>query len=215
MSTDPSMPMAPIRMLVVDDHPALCEGLALLLAPEGITVCADARTAADALAQAVTSRPDVALVDLSLGGDDGLTLVADLHARGLPILVYSMHEDARHVEGAFAAGALGYVTKRELHRVLVEAIRLVAAGGRFVSPNAALALAEHHIEPATHDNERLLSDQERQVYHLLGQGESTQAIAEVMSISPRTVESYYARIQDKLELTGMHALRRHAITHSR
>jgi DNA-binding NarL/FixJ family response regulator len=203
----------PIRILLVDDHPAMSEGLALLLAPEGIAVCATASKSADALAHAGAFRPDLSLVDLSLGGEDGLALVAALHSRNVSILVYSMHEDARHVEGAFAAGALGYVTKRELHRVLVDAIREVAAGHRFISPNAALALAEHAGSP--HDADRELSDQERQVYQLLGQGEGTKEIADAMCISARTVESYYARIQDKLGLSGMRELRHHAISHNR
>jgi DNA-binding NarL/FixJ family response regulator len=215
MSIEPRDTEGPIRILLVDDHPAIREGLALLLAPEGISVCADASTTAHALVCADSLRPDVALIDLSLGGEDGLALVAALHARGMRLLVYSMYDDVKHVKDAFAAGALGYVTKRELHRVLVDAIRAVATGGRFVSPNAALVLAEQPIEPPAQDIDRLLSDQERQVYHLLGQGEGTQKIADAMAISPRTVESYYARIQDKLHLTGMHALRRHAIAHER
>jgi len=212
MSINPPAGEQSIRILLVDDHPAVREGLTLLLAPEGIAVCAAASTAAAALTHAETSCPDLALVDLSLGSEDGLVLVADLHARAMPILVYSMHEDARHIEGAFTAGALGYVSKREMHRVLVDAIRKVAAGRRFVSPNAAVALAEHIVDSPAHNIDRELSDQERQVYQLIGQGEGTHAIADVMCISARTVESYYARIQEKLGLTGMRELRRHAIT---
>lgn len=202
-------------MLLVDDHPAIREGLALLLAPEGITVCADASTSADALAYADTLHPDVALIDLSLGGEDGLALITELHARGMRLLVYSMHEDVGHVKGAFAAGAQGYVTKRELHQVLVDAIREVAAGGRFISPNAALALAGQPDELTIQEINRLLSDQECQVYRLIGQGDDIRMIAHTMSISPRTVESYCTRIQDKLSLAGMRALRHHAITYTR
>jgi len=184
-----------------------------LLAPEGITVCAEASGRAGALAHVEDRRPDLALVDLSLAGENGLAVVADLHARAVPSLVYSMHEDGRHVEGALAAGALGYVAKREIHRVLVQAIREVAAGRRFLSPMAAVALAEHLAGPRAYNVDRDLSKQERQVYHLLGQGEGTIEIAAALRISTRTVESYYARIQDKLGLRGMHELRRHAISH--
>jgi DNA-binding NarL/FixJ family response regulator len=207
--------LPPIRILVVDDHPTVRQGLALLLAPEGIEVCAEAGGRADALAHVENCRPDVAIVDLSLHGEDGLALVADLHARALPSLVYSMHEDGRRVERAFAAGAFGYVTKREISRVLVQAIREVAAGRRFVSPTAALALAEHLARPHACNVDRELSEQEQHVYHLLGQGEGTLEIAAALGISTRTVDSYYARIQAKLNLHGMHDLRRHAINHFR
>ena len=126
-----------IRFLLVDDHPAVREGLALLLALEGINVCSEAGGLAEAQAQADKSCPNLAIVDLSLDGEDGLTLIAHLRRSDIPVLVYSMHCDARRVEQALAAGAFGYVTKRMLHGVLVEGIREVAAGRRFVSPDAA------------------------------------------------------------------------------
>ncbi len=202
---------ARVRVLLVDDHPAVREGLALLLAPDGIEVVAEAGAHAEALARVKERRPDLAIVDLSLDTEDGAALIADLRAREVPALVYSMHKDPRHVQGAFAAGALGYVTKSELHDVLAEAVRQVAAGRRFVSPIAAVALAQHasrsHAERGTSD----LSQQERQVYQLLGNGEGTYEIAAALKISTRTVESYYARIIVKLGLNGMYELRHHAI----
>ncbi len=204
-----------IEVLLVDDHPAVRHGLALLLAPDGIHVCGEASGRGEALAELRTCRPDVALVDLSLGGEDGTAVVAELHALGISPLVYSMYEDARHIEGAFAAGALGYVTKREIHRVLVHAIREIAAGHRFVSPNAAIALAENAADAIARGPDRGLSEQEREVYRLLGIGEGTVEIAAALGISARTVESYFARIMDKLGVDGMHDLRRHAIAHFR
>jgi len=205
---------ARIRVLLVDDHPAVREGLALLLAPDGIEVVAEASARAEALARVKERRPDLAIVDLSLDTEDGTALIADLRARDVPALAYSMHKDARHVEGAFAAGALGYVTKRELHDVLVQAIRQVAAGRQFVSPIAAVALAQRatrsHAEPGV----RGLSQQEREVYQLLGTGEGTYEIAAALKISTRTVESYYARMLVKLGLNGMYELRHHAINHA-
>jgi DNA-binding NarL/FixJ family response regulator len=153
----------------------------------------------------------LAIVDLSLNGEDGLALIADLHQRRIPVLVYYMHNDAPHVQSAFAAGALGYVTKLELDRVLMEAIRDVAAGRRFVSPEAAIALAQDLTPPS--DAFTRLSVQEREVYEMLGRGESTAEIATAMQVSNRTVESYCERILVKLSLNGMHELRRHAIEH--
>ncbi len=211
MDSDDLTASPPIRVLLVDDHPAVRQGLTLLLAPEGIDVCAEAGGRADALARVEERRPDLAIVDLSLDGEDGLALIADLHERDVAVLVYSMHNDARRVGSAFAAGALGYVTKREFHRVLVQAIREVAAGRRFVSPGAAAALAESLTASPADDAVRNLSAHERKVYELLGQGEGTFEIAAALHISNHTVESYYARILVKLNLNGMYELRRHAI----
>jgi two-component system, NarL family, invasion response regulator UvrY len=201
-----------LRVLLVDDHPAVRQGLALLLAPEGIEACAEAGGRAAALAHLQKRRPDLAIVDLSLDGEDGLALIADLRQRAVPVLVYSMHNDARHVGSAIAAGALGYVTKRELHDVLVQAIREVAGGRGFVSPAAATALAESVTESSGAGVEKL-SPHERHVYELLGRGADTFDIAASLGITNHTVESYYSRILIKLDRNGMHELRRHAIAH--
>ncbi len=210
-------PNAPerIRVLLVDDHPAVREGLALLLAAEGIVVSAEAAGRVEALAHVEKRRPGVAIVDLSLDGEDGVTLIADLRQRGIAVLVYSMHNDARHVEQAFAGGALGYVTKREFHGVLVQAIREVAAGRRFVSPSAAAALAEGITGSFANGGVEKLSPHERKVFDLLGHGADTFEIAAALGISNHTVESYYSRILMKLGLNRMHELRRHAIAHLR
>ncbi|MGD0223335.1 MAG: response regulator transcription factor [Terriglobia bacterium] len=204
-----------LRILLVDDHPAVREGLALLLAPEGMEVCAEAAGRQEALARLQKCHPDLAIVDLSLEREDGTALIADLHKREVPVLVYSMHNDAPHVEGAFAAGALGYVTKREFHEVLVQAVREVAASRRFVSPHAASALAESHTGAQRDDAVAKLSPHEREVYQLLGQGEGLLEISAALNVSAHTVESYYSRIQVKLRLNGMYELRRHAIEYVR
>ena len=213
MDTEKSNSSTPLRILIVDDHPAVRQGLGLLLETEGITVCAEAGACAEALVRASDHQPDVVLVDLSLGDEDGFALLSDLRERGLPCLVYSMHEDGRRVANAFAAGALGYVTKREVHGVLAEAIREVAAGRSFVSPRAAVALAKQAVSGQADSTYEELSYQEKQVYRFLGEGETTKQIAAAMNISTRTVESYYARILVKLHLAGMRELRHHAINY--
>lgn len=205
--------IASIQVLLVDDHPAVRQGLGLLLATENIRICAEAGERDEALGYLKETRPAIAIVDLSLGGESGVPLVSDLHAQDVPVLVYSMHEDPHHIKEAFAAGALGYVTKREQHDVLVQAIRDVAMGHRFVSPKAAIAMADHAAGELSQGVERNLSEQEKQVYRLIGQGEGTIEIAAAMRISTRTVESYYARILEKLDIDGMRNLRRHAISH--
>ncbi len=206
---------AAVRVLLVDGHPAVRQGLALLLSPEGIEVCAEAANRREAITAVDARRPDLAIVDLSLDGEDGAALVADLKARDVPALVYSMHKDARHVEGAYSAGALGYVTKREPPGVLVLGIREVAAGRRFVSPVAGVALAERVQQASVEDAVARLSRQEREVYRLIGQGEGTYEIAASLKISTHTVEAYYTRILGKLDLNGMYELRHHAIAHAR
>lgn len=213
MKTDRQKNNRAISVLIVDDHPAVRQGLGLLLEPEGITVCAEADSRAGAAAACRQHRPDVVLVDLSLGDEDGAVLLAELRDMGLPSLVYSMHEDGLHVKQAFAAGAQGYVTKREVHRVLVQAMREVADGRRFISPRAAVALAEQVTDDPADTILGELSHQEQEVYRLLGIGETTKQIAAAMKISTRTVESYSDRILVKLGLDGMHELRRHAISH--
>lgn len=211
MDDAPSPNPMSIRIVIADDHPAVCQGLKLLLHPEGITVCAQAGGRVEALAQVTAHRPDLVLVDLSLGDDNGIALVEDLRRLAVPSLVYSMHDDARHVESALAAGAKGYVTKREVHRLLVQAIRETAAGRRFVSPRAALALADRVAMEPSDTLRTELSGQEQNVYRLLGRGEGTSRIAQTLKISARTVESYYSRILVKLGLETMRELRRHAI----
>jgi DNA-binding NarL/FixJ family response regulator len=200
-------PEASIRILLVDDHPAVRQGVAVLLAPEGIEVCAEAENRADALGDISHLHPDLAVVDLSLDGEDGFRLIAELVALGVRTLVYSMHEDARRVSAAFAAGALGYVTKREFHGVLVQAIREVAAGRRFVSPKAGAGLVE---APAS-GSVRRVSPREDHVYRLLGEGLNVAEIAARLEISGHTAETYFSRLRNKLNLKTMHELRLHAI----
>jgi len=203
----------PIRVLLIDDHPAVRQGLALLLNAEGISVCAEADGRDEAVAHVKAQRPDLAIVDLSLDGEDGLGVISELQRHRVPALVYSMHHDALHVGGAFAAGALGYVTKREFDEVLLQGIREIAAGRRFASPKAAAALAENLAAAPSADGVGKLSAKERKVYELLGQGEGTFEIAAALRVSTHTVESYYERIKLKLGLNGMQELRRRAIEH--
>jgi DNA-binding NarL/FixJ family response regulator len=204
-----------IHVLLVDDHPAVRQGLALLLAREDITVCAEAEDCAHALLSADQATPHVALVDLSLGPESGLDLIGDLEARGIPVLVYSMHEDGEHVQHALAAGARGYVTKREMHRVLTDAIREVAAGREYLGPRAAASLAAQLARAGRRAALREPSGREREVYRLLGEGVTTSEIATAMNVSIRTVESYCARLMEKLGVDGMKPLRRDAIRHWR
>jgi len=209
------MPEDPIHILIVDDHPAVRQGVAVLLAPDGIEVCAEAERPDEALQRLGECHPDVALVDLSLDGEDGTPLIAQLCARGVKVLVYSMYHDARRVSAAFAAGALGYVTKREFHNILVDGIRAVAAGRRYASPKAGAALAESAAGIPTPASARPLSPKEAEVYLALGHGMDADEIAAALGIGESTVQTYFDRLLVKLNLKGMHELRRRAIGASR
>lgn len=206
----PSLSQTPC-ILVVDDHAAVRQGLKLWLADEGLHVCAEAENAAQAMSLALADPPSLALVDLSLGDDSGLGLIAELAGSGVPVVVYSMHEAAWHVERAFAAGAGGYVTKRDAADVLALAIREVLAGRRYVSPRAGASLADQLAHHQQTGGPAALSRREQQVLDHLGRGDTPADTAAALGVSARTVESYCARIIAKLGLNGMAELRRHAI----
>uniref|UniRef100_I2Q6W3 Response regulator containing a CheY-like receiver domain and an HTH DNA-binding domain n=1 Tax=Desulfovibrio sp. U5L TaxID=596152 RepID=I2Q6W3_9BACT len=199
------------RLFLADDHPAVREGLTLRLLQEGFVVCGEAENRATLLAGIDASRADIALVDLTLCGENGLDLITELDARGIPVLVYSMHEDAETVRLALARGAGGYVAKRETSAVLVDGVRAVLAGRRYLSPRVAAALkASPALAPAA-GQAAALSERERQILERLSQGEGNTEIASALGVSVRTVESYHARILVKLDLDGMKALRKYAI----
>lgn len=131
-----------LLILLVDDHPAVRRGLALVLEAESLGRCLEAACCADALAIARRESPDLALVDLSLKDEDSLALVSDLRALGTPVLVCSLHEDPAHVKQALAAGARGYITKPEAPLGIARAVRAVLDGWLLVSPQATEGLDE-------------------------------------------------------------------------
>lgn len=197
------------RIFLADDHPAVREGLTLRLLQEGFVVCGEAENRATLLETIDASRADIALVDLTLCGENGLDLIGELRARDIPVLVYSMHEDAETVRMALDRGARGYVAKRETSVELMAGVRRVLAGQRYLSPRVAAALAACPQPPAAQAG--ALSDRERQTLDLLSRGEGNAEIAAALGVSVRTVESYYSRILTKLDLEGMKALRKYAI----
>jgi len=196
-----------IRVFLADDHPAVRQGLSLLMAQEDIVVCAEAETCAETLAGIDTAGADVAVLDLSLGEESGLDLISELIDRGVPVLIYSMHEDPGLVEQCFQRGASGYVSKRDEAFALPRAIRDVQSGNRHISPRIAQLLASRLLKPAVLP----LSAREMQIMTMLGQGDSNKDIAAELGLSVRTVESYFARIMEKIGLEGMKELRKHAI----
>jgi len=199
------------RILLIDDHPAVRQGVKLLLEQEDYLVRGEAGSSAEMLERIVSSQADLALLDISLGEENGLECIAELRRHGIAVLVYSMHEDAATIDKAFAAGANGYVSKREQPEVLLAAVSGVLAGNRHISPRSAQSLANRVLSSPDAEREMLLSEREKQILFRIGQGESNAEIAAALAIGVRTVETYYTRMIDKQGLDGMKALRRYAI----
>jgi DNA-binding NarL/FixJ family response regulator len=201
------------RVLLVDDHPAVRQGVAMLLTARRHVIAGEAENRRQALARLQSSDIDLVLLDLSLDQGSGFDLLIDLEEFNIPALVYSMHEDPETIERTLQRGAMGYVTKREKPKVLLEAVAGVMAGGRFLSPRAAQSLAEGGRAFAPTDSEQGLSERESQILARLGRGETRLEIAAAMGISTRTVETYCERMIHKLKLSDMNALRKYAISH--
>jgi DNA-binding NarL/FixJ family response regulator len=197
---------APEKTLVflVDDHPLVRAGLAYLLQTGGFSLAGQAGCSEETLAHPALQEHPLVIVDLSLGEESGIGLIKQLRARGLDVLVYSMHEGSNVIRQALAAGASGYVTKREAAQSLFDALRSVLAGSRYLSPRVEAALQERTPLDG-------LSGQQQQIYRLFGRGFTNDEIASQLNISVRTLESYCVRIMDKLGFKGIKELRRQAI----
>jgi DNA-binding NarL/FixJ family response regulator len=194
------------RVLVVDDHPMFREHLSLLLNRDlGMEVCGEADNIKDAAALIASTAPDIAIVDITLRGSSGLELVKNLRAQGseLPVLILSMHEEELYAERALRAGARGYVSKNEVSTTVVKAIRRVLSGEIYVSR----AINAKLLDRLTQKRPSLditgiakLADREIEVFQLLGKGRSTPEIAAQLNLGESTVETYRARIKEKLQL---------------
>ncbi len=205
------------KILIVDDHPLMRKGLALALNAEiDLTVCGQVANAEEALGALEELDPDLAIVDISLPGMSGLELIKHMQALRPEIrtLVVSRHDEALYAERAIRAGARGYVMKLEAGERIVKAVRRVLAGGIYVSEEInerlLLGLAAGRQELAQSPLE-VLSDRELEVFELTGRGLGTREIAERLHLSVKTVESYRARIKDKLSLKTAAELMQHAV----
>ncbi len=207
---------APVRILVVDDHPIVRLGIRQMIAVEPrLTICGEADSANAAL-ELARSKPDLAVVDLSLEDGSGLELIRSLReaAPEMRVLVLSMHDEALFAERALRAGARGYVMKQEAIDSLVYAIKEVLAGRLFVSKRMSQQLLERLGHDATVVAGRLgnLTDRELEVFELIGRGLSTAAIAERLGVSVKTIETYRSNIRTKLDLKDATDLIRFAAT---
>jgi DNA-binding NarL/FixJ family response regulator len=207
----------PVTFLVVDDHPIFRQGLvALIRSNERYRVCAEAGTAAESLAALEKGVPDIALIDISLVGQNGLDLVKTLKAAHpeVIVLIISMHDEVVYAERALKAGARGYVMKQEAASVMLDAIETVLSGKIYVSAVMRDRLLEtmftRREETETPSVERL-SDRELQVLELIGQGYGAAEMAKVMNLSVKTVNAYRDHIKEKLRIDAAGDLRRFAV----
>lgn len=196
-----------IRVFLVDDHPLVRHALRDALRREpGIKVCGEADDRDTALKGIADAHPDLAIVDLRLRTSDGLDLIRDLRSRHPKVLslVLSMQDESITAERAVRAGARGYVSKQEPPQKIMEAVRKVLDGEIYWSERAAAQVASRIASPDTTNSSRSVSDRlserELQVFEMIGLGRSTNQIADSLHIDISTVETYRARIKDKLEL---------------
>jgi DNA-binding NarL/FixJ family response regulator len=204
------------RILIVDDHPMMREGLAQLIEHEpDLRAESQADSAAQALQIIATSPPDLLLLDISLPDKNGLELIKDIQSMHptLPILVVSMHDELLYAERVLRAGGRGYIMKQEGGKKLMLAIRQVLSGRIYVSEKISAKILESYSGHNVNSQSPLetLSDREFEVFQLLGQGQGTRQIAKHLHISIKTVEVHRANIRKKLRLSSGGELVRYAI----
>ena len=204
------------RILIVDDHPMMRQGLAQLINSEpDLAVVCEANDASQALGLVSREKLELALVDISLPGRNGLELIKDIHALApdVLILVVSMHDEALYAERALRAGGRGYIMKQEGGKKLMDAIRQVLDGKIYVSEKMSARILEIFSGRRTEMTSPMekLTDREFEVFQLIGQGKGTRDIAAHLHISVKTVEVHRANIKQKLDLKSATDLVHHAV----
>lgn len=204
-----------IRVLLADDHSIVRAGLCRIVEESGdMTVVAEAADGKNAILKARDTNPDVAVIDISMPEFDGLEVTARLRDEKpeLPVIILTMHEEGQYVVRAIEAGAMGYITKKSAPEKLVNAIRKVLAGQRYLSPEATESLALRVARGAKGQSPLdSLSNRELQVLKRLAQGNTNREIAAVYNISIKTVDTYRLRLLKKLNLRNNADISRFAI----
>lgn len=215
MSAKPKTPAK--RILIVDDHPMMRNGLAQLIGNEpDLKVCAEADTAGQAIDFVAKQKFDLVLLDISLPDKNGLELIKDFHALQpeMPVLVVSMHDEMIYAERVLRAGGRGYIMKQAGGQKFLTAIRQVLTGQIYVSENMSARILEIFSGRQPHNAGspvRKLSDREFEVFQLIGQGVATRIIAEQLHLSVKTVEVHRANIKEKLGVKTATDLVRYAV----
>ncbi|HWD20773.1 MAG TPA: response regulator transcription factor [Verrucomicrobiae bacterium] len=207
------------RILIVDDHPLFREGLSQMIERNAEwKVCGEASDAAEAHRLVRELQPDLVIIDISLGASSGIDLIKSLKAQDddLPILVISMHDETLFAERAMRAKAMGYVMKHEPAKTVQAAIAKVLSGNIYLSEKMSSAMLSKFMlgkedEPGSAIES--LSDRELEVFRMLGQGKGTRQIAKELNLSIATINSFRARIKEKLSLKSSSELVLHAMRH--
>lgn len=211
------MPAKPTRLFIVDDHPLVRDGLALLLGTErDLVICGSAASAQETLKQLDKAHPDLMILDLTL--QDGLAfdlikIIKERHPK-IRMLVVSAFEERLYAERALRCGAQGYVNKRECEATLLQAIRTVLSGQRHVSEEVLQRLVNQAldgVQPDSDDVASLLTERELEIFRLIGQGITTGDIAKQLHLSPHTVDSHREKMRHKLGVKNGHELRQQAM----
>lgn len=205
-------PPPPVRLLLVDDHPMVREGLrARLAAAPHIEVVGEAGGATEAIERVVTCRPTLVLMDVGLKGHTGIELAATLLERepALKVLMFSMYDNPEYVQRALQAGAQGYVLKDAPATEVLAAIDTVVGGGTYLSAAVSKRLFRGQAPRP------MLSPRESEILSALGRGESSKQIAKALGLSVRTVEAHRQNIKRKLEIDGQAELIKYAVEHAR
>jgi DNA-binding NarL/FixJ family response regulator len=205
---NPEAKPAAVRVLIVDDHPVVREGLAMHLAVQpDLEVCGEAEDVPGALALVASTQPNLAIIDILLKDGNGLELIRRIKDRhdAVRILVWSMYPESLYAERALRAGAQGYLNKGQATHHVLEAIRAILHGRVYVSGELADQLLHRALGKKLEERSPIdsLSDRELEAFQLVGEGMTTESIAEKMHVSPKTVETFRARIKEKLGLTNM------------
>jgi DNA-binding NarL/FixJ family response regulator len=204
------------RILVVDDHPLVREWLTNLIdQTSDLTVCGEAEDAKGALEAISRTRPDLAIIDLSLGGESGIDLIRAIHEQfpDVTMIVLSMHDERVYGERSIRAGARGYIMKRESSTKVVEAIQQVLQGSTYLSKELTELFAQKFVSGSEGSGSpmNLLSARELEVFQLIGRGYETREIANTLKVNIKTIQTYCTRIKEKLKLSSGAELLREAM----
>ena len=207
---------SPAKILIVDDHPSVREGLTLRISlhPD-LEVCGEADSEDQALALVRQTGPELVLIDISLKNGNGIELIKRIRSLdpAIKMLVISGFQESLYAERAFRAGALGYLNKQESNEKMIEAIRTVLAGQRFLSPEISRRLVEQALGgcDATKTPIKRLTDRELEIFRMIGEGLTTSAIANRLFLSPHTIDTHRENIKRKLAVNTAAELSRAAV----
>lgn len=206
----------PITVFVADDHAIVREGLVVLLtAQPDVEVVGTAANGRDALSHVLRLAPSVAILDISMPELDGIETTRQIieKAPGIAVVILSMHSSAQHVFHALEAGARGYLLKESAAKEIIDAVRTVHVGRRYLSPKVAEIVAEGLSDRSGLSPIESLSKREREILKLVADGHSSAEIGAMLHLSPKTVDSYRSRLMQKLHISELAGLIKFAIQH--